>query len=110
METAITLYKELCYIETYDWDVIALADDFKAIADELNNWSKFMNLWTEMIAKSSIKRVFKKNADEIDNMIVMISDKQLRSRVQKEVDERRSQWKRLNKEILDNIITRLRWQ
>ena len=109
METALKLYKELSYIETYDWDVIALADDFETIKSLLNNAERFMDLWTEMIAKSSIKRLFKKQADEVDNMIVMINDKSLRARVQKEVDERRSQWKRLNKEILDNIITRLRW-
>lgn len=107
METAIRLYKELCYIETFDWDIIALADDFKAVQDRLNDSSRFMNLWNEMIAKSSIKRMFLKNADEIDNMIVMIADKQLRARVQKEVDYRRTNWKRLNKEILDNIIQRL---
>jgi hypothetical protein len=44
MEHAITLYKELCYIETYDGDVIALADDFKVIAEQLNNANRFMDL------------------------------------------------------------------
>ena len=107
MEHAITLYKELCYIETYDGDVIALADDFKVIAEQLNNANRFMDLWTEMIAKSSIKRLFKKQADEVDNMIILINDKNLRARVHKEVDSRRKEWKRINKEILDNIIQRL---
>ena len=107
METAIKLYKELCYIETYDGDIIALADEFNVISEQLNNANRFMNLWNELIAKTSIKRLFKKQADEIDNMIILINDKNLRARVQKEVDWRRREWKRLNKEILDNIISRL---
>lgn len=107
METAIKLYKELCYIETYDGDIIALADEFNVISEQLNNANRFMNLWNELIAKTSIKRLFKKQADEIDNMIILINDKNLRARVQKEVDWRRKEGKRLNKEILDNIISRL---
>ena len=63
METAIKLYKELCYIETYDGDIIALADEFNVISEQLNNANRFMNLWNELIAKTSIKRLFKKQAD-----------------------------------------------
>jgi len=44
METAIKLYKELCYIETYDGDIIALADEFNVISEQLNNANRFMNL------------------------------------------------------------------
>lgn len=42
-----------------------------------------------MIAKSSIKRAFVKQTDEIDNAILQISDKNLRARVQAEVEARR---------------------
>jgi len=42
-----------------------------------------------MIAKSSIKRAFVKQTDEIDNALLQIADKNLRARMQAEVDERR---------------------
>lgn len=109
METAIKLYKELCYIQTTDWELIPIAEDLKTMKMIYADKNQFIDLWTELLSKRMIKRIFSKKVDEIDNMIVMINDKNLRARVQAEVDERRRNWKRLNKEILDNIISRL-WQ
>lgn len=109
METAIKLYKELCYIQTTDWELIPIAEDLKTMKMIYADKNQFIDLWTELLSKRMIKRIFSKKVDEIDNMIVMINDKNLRARVQNEVDERRRNWKRLNKEILDNIIERL-WQ
>lgn len=109
METAIKLYKELCYIQTTDWELIPIAEDLKTMKMIYADKNQFIDLWTELLSKRMIKRIFSKKVDEIDNMIVMINDKNLRARVQNEVDERRKNWKRLNKEILDNIIERL-WQ
>lgn len=109
METAIKLYKELCYIQTTDWELIPIAEDLKTMKMIYADKNQFIDLWTELLSKRMIKRIFAKKVDEIDNMIVMINDKNLRARVQAEVDERRRNWKRLNKEILDNIISRL-WQ
>lgn len=109
METAIKLYKELCYIQTTDWELIPIAEDLKTMKMIYADKNQFIDLWTELLSKRMIKRIFSKKVDEIDNMIVMINDKNLRARVQAEVDERRRNWKRLNKEILDNIIERL-WQ
>jgi hypothetical protein len=50
-----------------------------------------MNLGTEILSKSMIKRIFKKKCDEIDNAVVLINDKNLRSRVHKEVEQRRKE-------------------
>jgi len=107
MENSIKLYKELSYIETFDGEVIALTEDFGAVAEELNNDKRFLNVWNQMIAKSSIKRAFVKQTDEIDNALLQISDKNLRARMQAEVDERRKTWSRLNMEIYKNILDRL---
>jgi hypothetical protein len=38
---------------------------------------------------------------------LQIADKNLRARVQKEVDDRRRTWTRLNMEIYQNILNRL---
>lgn len=107
METAIKLYKELCYIQTTDWELIPIAEDLKTMKMIYADKYQFIDLWTELLSKRMIRRIFSKKVDEIDNMIVLINDKNLRARVQKEVDERRRNWKRVNKEILDNIIQRL---
>lgn len=107
MENSIKLYKELSYIETFDGEVIALTEDFEAVAEELNNDKRFLNVWNQMIAKSSIKRAFVKQTDEIDNALLQIADKNLRARMQAEVDERRKTWSRLNMEIYKNILDRL---
>jgi hypothetical protein len=73
----------------------------------LEDNSKFINLWSQLLAKATIKRVFTKEVDEIDNAILQIADKNLRARVQKEVDTRRKDWTRLNMEIYKNILDRL---
>jgi hypothetical protein len=44
MENSIKLYKELSYIETFDGEVIALTEDFGAVAEELNNDKRFLNV------------------------------------------------------------------
>ena len=102
------IYKQLSFIETFDGEIIALTEDYWEIIEELNNdKSKFINLWSQLLAKSCIKRVFSKEVDEIDNAILQIADKNLRVRVQKEVEERRKSWTRLNMEIYKNILDRL---
>lgn len=101
------IYKELSYIETFDGEIIALTEDFNSLSEELNNDKRFLNVWNQMIAKSSIKRAFVKQTDEIDNALLQISDKNLRARVQAEVDKRRKEWNRMNMEIFNNILDRL---
>lgn len=107
MENSIKIYKELSYVETFDGEVIAITEDFNSLVEELNNEQRFLNVWNQMIAKSSIKRAFIKQVDEIDNAILSIPDKNLRARVQTEVDTRRKSWTRLNMEIYKNILDRL---
>lgn len=103
----IKLYKQLSYIETFDGEIIPLVEDLETIFESLNDGSKFFNVWNEIISKSSIKRAFTKQVDEIDNALLQISDKNLRARVQAEVDKRRREWNRLNMEIYQNILNRL---
>lgn len=103
----IKLYKQLSYIETFDGEIIPLVEDLETIFESLNDSSKFFNVWNEIISKSSIKRAFTKQIDEIDNALLQISDKNLRARVQAEVDKRRKEWNRMNMGIYQNILNRL---
>jgi hypothetical protein len=79
----------------------------RATVEKLANQNKLLNLWSETINTNIIKRIFSKQVDEIDNALLMISDKNLRARVQAEIDNRRKQWTRLNMEIYQNILNRL---
>jgi hypothetical protein len=69
--------------------------------------SRFLNLWTDLIAVSSIKRIESKKADSIDNAILRIEDKEIRSLVDAEVRKRKIEWKKLNMEIFKNILDRV---
>lgn len=102
----LKIYKELTYIQTKDGELYATPTE-RATVERLANQNKFLNLWSETINTDIIKRIFKKEVDEIDNALLQIADKNLRSRVQKEVDERRKSWTRLNMEIYKNILDRL---
>lgn len=104
----IKLYKELCYIETFDWEVIALDEDLETLKSMINTDHRFLDLGSEIIAKSSIKKISKRSLDEIDNYILtQITDKNLRARIESEVSKRRKQGDRLNMAILNNIIKRI---
>ena len=103
---SLKIYRELTYIETYDWDLYATCES-KSNIEKLANSNKFLNLGNELINTNSIKRIFNKEVDEIDNALLQIADKNLRARVQKEVDERRRNWTRLNMGIYRNILNRL---
>ena len=98
----LKIYKELTYIQTSDGELYATPTE-RATVERLANQNKFLNLWSETINTSIIKRIFSKEVDDIDNALLMISDKNLRARVQKEVDERRKSWTRLN--INERIMT-----
>ena len=102
----LKVYKELTYIETYDWEFYATEVE-RATVEKLSNQNKFLNLWSETINTWNIKKIFTKQVDEIDNALLMITDKNLRARVQAEVDSRRKNWTRLNMEIYQNILNRL---
>jgi hypothetical protein len=44
MENSIKLYEQLTYIETFDGEIIPLAEDFKLVSEALNDGSKFFNV------------------------------------------------------------------
>lgn len=102
----IKLYKELTYVITKDNDVYTTTATPDQISKACEK-SKFLKLWNDYIAVDRIKKLTVKQTDEIDNALLQISDKNLRARVQAEVDERRKTWWRLNMEIYKNILDRL---
>ena len=104
--SALKVYKALTYILTLDGDVYTTTE----APEEINRkakWNILLQLWNDYINVQRIRKITVKPADEIDNALLQISDKNLRARVQAEVDERRKTWNRLNMEIYKNILDRL---
>jgi len=105
---AIKIYEELSYIYTFDDKIYPTPMTVKELEIMLNqSGSRFLNLWTDLIAVSSIKRIESKKADSIDNAILRIEDKEIRSLVDAEVRKRKIEWKKLNMEIFKNILDRV---
>lgn len=102
----IKIYEELSYIHTYDDKVYPTPLTLEVINKMLES-SKFINLGTELINVSNIKRVETKKVDSVENAILQIKDAELREKVRNEVKKRKSEWKITNMEILKNILTRL---
>ena len=73
----------------------------------LNSNNKFLNLWSDLIAISSIKRVESKKVDSVDNSLLQIKDPDLREKATAEINKRRKNGDRVNIEILKNILDRL---
>lgn len=105
---AIKIYEELSYIYTFDDKIYPTPMTVKELEIMLNqSGSRFLNLGTDLIAVSSIKRIESKKADSIDNAILRIEDKEIRSLVDAEVRKRKIEWKKLNMEIFRNILDRV---
>lgn len=105
---AIKIYEELSYIYTFDDKIYPTPMTVKELEIMLNqSWSRFLNLGTDLIAVSSIKRIESKKADSIDNAILRIEDKEIRSLVDAEVRKRKIEGKKLNMEIFRNILDRV---
>lgn len=105
---AIKIYEELSYIYTFDDKIYPTPMTVKELELMLNqSGSRFLNLGTDLIAVSSIKRIESKKADSIDNAILRIEDKEIRSLVDAEVRKRKIEWKKLNMEIFKNILDRV---
>lgn len=102
----LKVYKQLTHIETFDGEIYVVDQPLMHLEKLLNN-NKFLNLWNEAINTASIKRVFTKEVDEVDNALINISDKNLRSRVRAEVEKRRKDWYRVNMDVYKNILDRL---
>ena len=103
----IKVYKELSYIYTYDDNVYPTTLNLNEL-NMLLEKSKFINLWTDLINVSNIKRVESKKVDNVENAILQINDKELRDRVRAEVKKRAKEWKVTNLEILKNILNRMK--
>lgn len=103
MTNSINIYKELTYIETYDGEVktttASLEQVWKLLKDE-----QFINLWNELINKSNIKRVFRKELSDVDKIIYWIQDKQLREVIKEEVNRRKKDWLRISIWVIQNLI------
>ena len=103
----IKIYEELSYIYTFDDKVYPTPVSVKDLEKLLNSNNKFLNLWTDLIAISSIKRVESKKVDSVDNSLLQIKDPDLREKATAEINKRRKNGDRVNIEILKNILDRL---
>lgn len=103
----IKIYEELSYIHTFDDKVYPTPVSVKDLERLLNGTNKFLNLWSDLIAISSIKRVESKKVDSVDNALYQIKDTELREQATAEINKRRKNWDRVNIEILNNILHRL---
>ena len=103
----IKVYEELTYIYTFDDKVYPTPIAVKDLEMLLNGNNRFINLGNDLIAVSSIKRVESRKVDSVENAIYQISDSKLREEVISEISKRKSEWKKTNMEIFQNILDRL---
>lgn len=104
--SSLKVYRALTFVLTTDGDLYtttATPSEINRIAEK----SRFLQLWEDYINTSFIKKIFTKNVDEVDNAILQIADKDLRSRVQNEIEKRRKDWYRVNMDVYKNILDRL---
>ena len=99
----IKQYKQLTYLETYDWEIFTLEDDLDKVNKILNNDTAFIQLWDTFLNKNSIKKAFRKELDEVEQLILLINDKELRIKIKNAVRERREQGLRVNRQVLRNL-------
>ena len=107
MENQIKEYQELSYIVTFDDRVYPTPVPVKDLEKALNGTSRFINLWTELLNVSNIKRVESKKVGTVENAILQIQDPELREEVRNEIKKRKAEWKTTNIEVLRNILNRL---
>ena len=86
----IKIYEELSYIHTFDDKVYPTPLTLNVINKMLEN-SKFLNLGSDLINVSNIKRVESKKVDSVENSILQIKDTELREKVMNEVKKRKSE-------------------
>ena len=103
----IKIYEELSYIYTYDDKVYPTPVSVRDLERVLNSNNKFLNLWTDLIAVSSIKRVEWKKVWTLENALLNIKDLEIREQATAEINKRKKNGERVNVEILNNILTRL---
>jgi len=104
----IKLYEELSYIYTFDDKVYPTPVAVKDLEKLLNGTNRFLNLWTDLIAISSIKRVESKKVWTVENALLQIKDPELREKMNLEISKRASEWKPINISIFNNILNRIK--
>ena len=103
----IKIYTQLNYIYTYDDKVYPTPVPLDVLEKMLNGTSKFINLGSDLINVSNIKRVETKKVWSVENALLQIEDSALRDRVTIELNKRRADGKTTNMEIFQNILNRL---
>ena len=106
MITDLKIYKEVCYIRTFDWEEYEVAISLERLKNEMKKDEKFLDLWMTYLNKSAIKDIYSSKPDEIENFLLNIENRKLRWRIKNEVKIRKAEWKRINLEILQNITER----
>lgn len=106
MTTDLKIFREVCYIRTFDWEEYEVAIWMDRIKELMKNDEKFIDLWIAYLNKSSIKEIYSSKPDEIENFLLNIENRRLRAKVKAEVQTRKLEWKRINLEILQNITER----
>ena len=101
----LNIYKELTYIECYDWEIRTTTASIETVNNLLKE-EQFLNLWTELINKSNIKRIFTKELSDIDKIVYSIDDKNIRQKVQSDIEKRIKEWFRVNVEIVQNLLSK----
>lgn len=103
--TAIKVYTEISYIETFDGEQIAVNIPIQWLKERIyNDKEKFIQVGSDFINKSIIKRFYSRKVDEIENAILNIANKEIRDKVKVDIENRKKEGKRINLEILSNVI------
>lgn len=106
MNTDLKIYKEVCYIRTFDWEEYEVAIWLDRLKNEMKKDDKFLDLWMTYLNKSAIKDIYSSKPDEIENFLLNIENRKLRAKVKEEIKKRKQEQKRINLEILQNITER----
>lgn len=106
MNTDLKIYKEVCYIRTFDWEEYEVAIWMEHLKELMKKDDKFLDLWMTYLNKSAIKDIYSSKPDEIENFLLNIENRKLRAKVKTEVQKRKIENKRINLEILQNITER----
>lgn len=103
----IVPYVELTYIETYDNQLISTPTSYETVVKLLQKSdNQFLNLWSELVNKSNIKRVFVKGLSDVEKILFSIEDRQLREKIKTEIREREKKGFRVNVKVVENLISR----
>ena len=102
----LRVYQKLTFIELKNWEIKAVNEP-KAKLDKMCEECKFLNLWDESINTNYINRIREKELTDNEKVLYSIDDKILRAKVEKEINDRIKDWKRITPEIIWNLIQKL---